>query len=90
MRSRGQLRGVEPNIEVYHRGTRRWYPLDECDMGHTRDAVAYWNRSGFQHGPRSPQARAWMRNPDNYMLEPSSINRSRGAGLGLRYRPPAI
>jgi hypothetical protein len=86
MRAEGKLRGQEPNIQVRYRG--KWYALDDCDMGHRRDAVAYWNKSGYKHGSRSPQVRRWMRDPDNYELEPLSINRSRGAKVTRRYRKP--
>lgn len=68
------------------------YPIDEADMSHINDAVTWWNKMGRLYGPRSPQVRAWMNNPDNYYLEYYRYNRSDGAKLarsGVRYLPPA-
>lgn len=68
-------------------GVRTEVPLRECDMGHYPvDAVTYWNTTGYKHGPKSPEVRQWMLDPDNYMLQPSSYNRSEGAKLGKTYR----
>ena len=68
-------------------GVRRQVPLSECDMGHYPvDAVTYWNTEGYKHGPKSQAVRDWMLDPDNYMLQPSSYNRSQGAKLGQTYR----
>lgn len=66
----------------------KWHPIQETDMGHLHDAVNWWNAEGRKHGPKSPEVRKWMLDPDNYELEPSSINRSRGAKLKDRYLPP--
>ncbi|GAB3635236.1 hypothetical protein GCM10027422_08260 [Hymenobacter arcticus] len=65
-----------------------WYPVKETDMGHLHDAVQWWNAEGRKHGAKSPEIRKWMLDPDNYELEPSSINRSRGGKLKERYLPP--
>jgi hypothetical protein len=58
-------------------------------MGHVQAAVDYWNAEGRYYGPRSPEVRAFMNDPDNYWLEPSWINRSKGAQMGRTYQPPA-
>jgi hypothetical protein len=76
-------------VKILHKPTGRWYNAEDCDMGHKRDAVSYWNKSGYKHGPKSPQVREWMLDSDNYELEPSKINRSRGAKLKKRYRAPS-
>jgi hypothetical protein len=62
--------------------------LSDTDMSHLEDAVKYWNREGYKHGPKSEPVRGFMRDPDNYELEPSSTNRSRGAQMPDRYREP--
>jgi hypothetical protein len=63
-------------------------PLNSTDMGHLEDAVKWWNREGYKHGPKSDPVRKWMLDPKNYELQPSSINRSKGAQLTDRYRLP--
>jgi len=67
----------------------KWYPISATDMGHKIAAVEYWNNVGRNFGPRSPEVRAFMNDANNYWLEPSSINRSNGASMGLTYLPPA-
>lgn len=88
MRKKRQIKEIGGKSMVYHSDTRCWYPIEECDMGHVRDAVKYWNKSGYKHGPKSEQVRKWMLDPDNYKLEPQSINRSRGAQLPDTYCDP--
>ncbi|MBO0950799.1 polymorphic toxin-type HINT domain-containing protein [Fibrella forsythiae] len=66
----------------------KWYDISKTDMGHLDDAVSWWNREGRQYGPKSKEVRDWMKDPANYELEPSSINRSRGAKLKEKYLPP--
>ena len=63
-------------------------PLTTTDMGHLEDAVKWWNREGYQYGPKSDPVRKWMLDPKNYELQPSSVNRSKGAQLPDRYRAP--
>lgn len=82
------MRGEPAREMVWHEGSQNWYPIEECDMGHTHDAVAYWNKEGKFHGPRSEEVRTFQNEANNYELEPRSINRSRGAELGERYEPP--
>ncbi|GGZ02160.1 PAAR domain-containing protein [Pseudoduganella plicata] len=67
----------------------QWYPIQETDMGHVQAAVDYWNAEGRYYGPRSPEVRQFMNDPDNYWLEPSSINRSKGALMRRTYETPA-
>ena len=76
------------SLQVFHQETKKWYPLENCDMGHVEDAVHYWNTQGYKHGPKAEKIREWMLDAENYELEPSSINRSRGAKLKQTYRLP--
>jgi hypothetical protein len=67
----------------------KWHPLDDCDMSHDpTDAVEYWNSVRGTTTPKSDLVRAWMLDHRNYILEPSALNRSRGAREGGRYLPP--
>jgi hypothetical protein len=65
-----------------------WHDIDKTDMGHLDDAVSWWNREGRNYGAKSKEVRDWMKDAANYELEPSSINRSRGAKLTETYLPP--
>jgi hypothetical protein len=67
-----------------------WHLIDETiDMSHyPTDAVRWWNDEGKYYGAQSGPVREWMKDPDNYRLEPRSSNRSAGAKLGERYDPP--
>jgi hypothetical protein len=65
-----------------------WYEIEKTDIGHLDDAVSWWNREGRQYGAKSKEVRDWMKDAKNYELEPSSINRSRGAQLTETYLPP--
>jgi len=92
--------GVEVMVRMFNEGTLRvgaegieirtqegmWIPLRNTDMSHIEAAVTYWNREGYLTGPRSDEVYAFMRNPDNYILEQSSTNRARQTGE--TYRPP--
>ncbi|MBK9064832.1 MAG: hypothetical protein IPL89_16835 [Acidobacteria bacterium] len=66
-----------------------WVPIEQTDMSHIEGAVTWWNREGYRYGPRAPEVRQWMRDPNNYELEPSGPNRARGGQTRERYRPPA-
>lgn len=66
-----------------------WVRLADCDKSHEpEDAVSFWNREGYKHGPRSAVVRAWMNNPNNYIFEPSSENRARGSRHDEEYIDP--
>jgi hypothetical protein len=88
MRAEGKIRGAPPNEEVFHAPSQQWYPLAECEMGHTTDAVTWWKKEGMYYGEKSDIVRDWMLDPNNYELEPGGINASRGAKLTDRYVPP--
>ncbi len=88
MRAEGKLTGTPPNELVYHEPTKSWYRVEDCDMGHTRDAVNWWNAEGRFYEPKSQTVRDWMLDSQNYELEPSPINKSRGAQLTERYQSP--
>jgi hypothetical protein len=71
--------------------TGAWVNLSECDLSHEpEDAVTFWNREGYKHGPRSAVVRAFMTNPANYVFEPLSSNRSRASRGGETYRDPLV
>jgi RHS repeat-associated protein len=88
MEGQGRIRGSGDQREVFHEGSQQWHPINETDMGHTQDAVSWWNKQGRQYGAKSPEVRRWMLDSSNYELEPSSINRSRGASLTETYLDP--
>ena len=67
----------------------KWYSISEADMEHVNDAVTYWNETGRFYGPKSPEVRQFMLDPQNYYLEHYHINRSQGASLNQTYLPPA-
>jgi hypothetical protein len=80
-----------PSPQVRYRPvpSGEWVNISDCDLSHDPiDAVTFWNTEGYKFGPRSPQVRAFMMNPDNYIFEPSSINRARGSRGGETYRDP--
>lgn len=93
-----RVRGWDPDYpddlaDVQVKGSDgKWYALEDCDMGHSPiDAVTYWNNVGRYHGPRSDEVRDWMRDPDNYELQPSHINQADGrimGNSGFTYQPP--
>jgi hypothetical protein len=69
----------------------KWHPLLDCDMSHSPvDAVDFWNATGRGTGRKSDTVRTWMLNSANYILEPASINRSRGSANNSRYQPPTV
>jgi|GEM_PF-1303957 len=78
---RGKKEFWDPDNQV-------WRDISEADMGHIHDAVTYWNQTGRNYGPRSPEVRRWMLDSSNYRLEYFRTNRSRGASLGETYLPP--
>lgn len=94
--------GVEVMVRMFNEGSLRvgmqglevrtreglWISIRKTDMSHIEAAVTYWNREGYGTGPRSDEVYAFMRNPENYILEISSKNRSEGAQMGETYRPP--
>lgn len=88
MRSEGLLKGENNNRQILGQDGQ-WYPIDVADMGHIEAAVDYWNNTGRYYGARSPEVRLFMNDPNNYVLEPASINRSNGGAMGRTYLPPA-
>jgi Intein/homing endonuclease len=85
MRGEGKIRDTSSGME-FQASDGKWYPIKDADMAHTTDAVAWWNNGGYKHGPRSKQARGFMKDSNNYTLDHYSINRSQGAKLGQTYR----
>ncbi|MCG9781937.1 hemagglutinin repeat-containing protein [Vibrio brasiliensis] len=88
MRSDGTLRGEGNEAEVLG-SDGNWYSIKDTDMGHIESAVDYWNEKGRYFGPKSKEVREFMKDPENYILEPSKINRCNGAKCGKTYAPPA-
>ena len=94
MRSQGLIVGDGPllrsnpnNLQLVSDG--QLIRIDHTiDMAHQIDAVSWWNQSGRFFGAKSPEVRAFMLNSDNYILQPSSINRAAGARIGETYQPP--
>lgn len=87
-----QVAGTPPVEQVMFPPPPRagnWVNLSDCDASHEPDdAVTYWNKEGYKYGPRSPQVKNFMKNPRNYIFEPSGPNRSRGSRKDEEYRPP--
>jgi len=61
----------------------------QYDMAHKTDAVTWWNQSGRFFGEKAPEVRQFMLDPNNYELQPNSLNRAAGASLRETYLPPA-
>jgi len=87
MKREGKIKEVRGEF-LFRASDNRWYPLNQADMAHKIDAVTWWNNIGRNYGPKSPEVRKFMLNPDNYYLEHYSINRSQGAKLKQQYLPP--
>ena len=56
-----------------------WYSLSGGNMSHKntvdhKDAVTAWNDELYQYGPKSEQAREYMKDPDNYYIETDFTN----------------
>ncbi|HEY3705555.1 MAG TPA: DUF4157 domain-containing protein [Terracidiphilus sp.] len=90
MRANGTLKTDPVTGDVMFKASNdQWYPLEDADMSHYPvDAVSYWNETGRNFGPRSPEVRAWMTDARNYVLDHYSLNRSAGGSLGEEYLPP--
>ncbi len=87
---KGKLEDTPPNEKIYFpfRGVD-WHHIDECDLSHEPiDAVTWWNNEGYKYGPRSSQVNEFMNNPNNYIFEPLSSNRSRNSRNNEEYRLP--
>ena len=83
------LRGNPNNLRVLGPDGARYNIDQTIDMAHTTDAVNWWNETGRFYGPKSPEVRQFMLDPNNYTLEPQAFNRSAGASLGKTYLPPS-
>ena len=95
MRGEGAIDGEGPLTRGNPNGLQLRTPdgtlhrIDETiDMAHRTDAVTWWNQQGRFFGPRAPEVREFMRDPNNYELQPRSVNRSAGARLGEGYLAP--
>jgi RHS repeat-associated protein len=66
----------------------QWVKFKDTDMAHIKDAVKYWNETGWKTGLKSPAVRRFMLDSENYMLQYGRYNRSLGARLGIVYRAP--
>ncbi len=88
MRKEGTLRDGLDGPEFKSKQDGKWYPVEKADMSHKKDAVEWWNETGYKSGPKSKEVREFMLDTDNYYLEHYSHNRSSGAKLQQTYRPP--
>jgi hypothetical protein len=89
MQAEGKLRvNASGQTEILN-SEGKWVLSTSTDMSHLTDAVSAWNNYLFLTGPKSPEVRSFMKDPKNYELDSSSINRSKGASLDQTYRPPA-
>jgi len=80
--------------EFWDPKNNKWRDVKEADMGHIQDAVTWWNKTGYKHGPKSQKAKDFMTNSKNYKYEYKGTNRSKGAymkdknGKRITYRDP--
>src|SRR5262249_36016566 len=87
--SRYKFRTTAQNVVEVEWQPEKWHPLDDCDMSHhPLDAVDYWNNTGIKYEAKAKEVRDWRLDPKNYILEPSSDNRRRGAASKSRYLAP--
>ena len=77
------------NGQFFNARDGKWYPLSQADMGHVIDASTWWNSNGRFKGPKSPEVRTFMNDPDNYEFEESGQNQARGSS-SPNYLPPAF
>ncbi|MBX9679223.1 MAG: SEC-C domain-containing protein [Gemmataceae bacterium] len=89
MRQEGKIVGEGADAKVLA-SNREWIPLKSADLSHAHDAVKWWNEVGRFTGPKSPEVRKFMTDPNNYTLDLPGANRSAGARLGQRYLPPEV
>lgn len=87
MEANGQMKTVSGE-KRFKASDKKWYPIKEADMAHTIDAVSWWNKTGRKYGAKAKEVREFMLDPDHYVLDHFSINRSQGAQLGQQYKPP--
>jgi hypothetical protein len=78
-------------------GQSGWYKLSESTMGHKQDAVHWWNETGRfyvrPNGQVAREVRAWMTDPNNYVIEYKTHNYAKGAmtkNAGYRYADPPV
>jgi hypothetical protein len=90
MRREGNFKGTNENGRFRTDKNSPWHSVKKADMGHKTDAVTYWNQRGGYFGPKSKEVRGWMRDPNNYVLQHRSANRSAGARNGQTYKDPSV
>ena len=90
MRKDNLLRGEPGNEEFFDSRTKEWYPVNgpKTHMGHTKDAVTWWNTKGKYYARKSPEVRAWMKYSENYALEYGPANSAAGGALLDEYVGP--
>lgn len=82
------LRGNPNNLQLVLEGGQLVRIDSKVDMAHVVDAVSWWNSTGRSYGAKAPEVRKFMLDSKNYVLQPSSQNRSEGALLRQMYLPP--
>ena len=88
MQSEKNLKVEGQEVLVFDRHSGKWVSLKNCQMGHTLDAVKWWNETGHYYGMKSELVRKWMLDPANYEFEAKDGNMSRGAKVPDRYVGP--
>jgi len=88
MRKEGKLIGQGDQRQFFDRRTQKWYSIKDANMGHTHDAVNWWNEKGHFYGAKEQLVRDWQMNPDNYEFEYGPENQLAGARLGETYVAP--
>lgn len=79
-------------LETLYEPNRRFYldnPEDaiHLDMGHLYDAVTFWNEIGRYTGARSACVRAFMHDPNNYLIQYG--RRNCALAPHVKYKQPA-
>ena len=89
MTEEGKIKNDDTGSTVVKNSNDQWVPISSTDMSHIKDAVKAWNEGLKDTGAKSPEVRQFMRDPNNYELDSSSINRSKGGSMNERYSDPA-
>ena len=87
VKSRMQKEGrYDPKTESVLEGGK-WIPTSACDMSHVVDAVLWWNTNGRFTGAQSGAVKAFMNDPNNYILESSGAKLPHCGGVSIDREP---
>ncbi|MES2055251.1 MAG: hypothetical protein V4564_04855 [Pseudomonadota bacterium] len=84
------LRGNPNNLKLRLNNGQLATIDSTIDMAHKIDVVTWWNAGSHYTGSKSTHVRKFMLDPENYILQPRSINRSEGAKIRQIYRRPLM